>query len=191
LSALQNQKSADDDASLGSVRDASTDGPEVAESHSTPMTVPALHPGDHVGQRLFDEGLVVHEPGVRRMMMGVDLAEIQKEICVAVNVDDRATLRRHIAADVVWNGGAAEGGLDGIDMFFAAVEKFRENYAGWEVLPQVIMVQDRVMMVHQIDRVTLADGTGKDLRYNLYIEYNDRDQIQRVWEYGGSIPIEH
>jgi hypothetical protein len=123
--------------------------------------------------------------------MAADLAEIQKEICGAVTANDRDTLRRHIAEDVVWNGGAAEGGLDGIDMFFAAAEHFRKLYTNWEVLPQVILVQDRIVMVHQIDRVVMPDGTGKDLRYNLYIEYNDRDQIQLVWEYGGNAPIEH
>jgi hypothetical protein len=46
-------------------------------------------------------------------------------------------------------------------------------------------------MVHQIDRVTLPDGTTKDLRFNLYVEYNDDDQIQCVWEYGGNAPIDH
>ena len=89
------------------------------------------------------------------------------------------------------NGGVAEGGLDGIDMFFSAVARFETLYSSWEVLPQVILVRDRIVMVHQIDRVTLLDGTSKDLRFNLYVEYNDDDQIQRVWEYGGNAPVDH
>jgi ketosteroid isomerase-like protein len=125
------------------------------------------------------------------MGTNTDLAAIQEEISRAVTNGDRQTLARHIAPDVVWNGGAAEGGLDGIDMFFSAVERFQTLYTSWEVIPQVILVRDRVVMVHQIDRVTLPDGTSRDLRFNLYVEYNDADQIQRVWEYGGNAPIDH
>ena len=125
------------------------------------------------------------------MGTNTDLAAIQEEISRAVTKGDRETLARHIAPDVVWNGGAAEGGLDGIDMFFSAVARFQTLYTSWGVIPQVILVRDRVVMVHQIDRVTLSDGTTKDLRLNLYVEYNDDDQIQCVWEYGGNVPIDH
>jgi hypothetical protein len=123
--------------------------------------------------------------------MEADLAEIQAEISRAVTKGDRETLARHIAPDVVWNGGAAEGGLDGIDMFFSAVEHFQTLYTSWEVIPQAILVKDRIVMVHQIDRVTFPDGMSRDLRFNLYVEYNEADQILRVWEYGGNAPIQH
>jgi hypothetical protein len=40
-------------------------------------------------------------------------------------------------------------------------------------------------MSHQLDRVKLPDGAERVLRFNLYQVFNDRDQLQEVWEFGG------
>jgi len=120
--------------------------------------------------------------------MAADLKALQGEVCRAVTEDDRETLERLIAPDVVWNGGQEDGGFNGREAFFEAVNGFRSGFKSWEVLPQTMHSEGRIVMYHQIDRVTLDDGTPKDIRFNLFVEYDDNDQIKVVWEFGSPLP---
>jgi ketosteroid isomerase-like protein len=69
-----------------------------------------------------------------------ELAEIYRAITRAVTAGDNATLERHIAEDVVWNGGPPAG-FTGRATFFVAVAKFREMYAEWEVIPHTVLAR--------------------------------------------------
>lgn len=119
------------------------------------------------------------------MGASADLEENYRAVMRAVTANGVAELAELIADDVQWNGGQPPAGFTGRETFFAVVEKFRAQYATWKVEPLEIVSRDNIVMSHQLDSVTLPDGTAKAMRFNLYMRFNDEHQLQEVWEFGG------
>jgi hypothetical protein len=80
--------------------------------------------------------------------------------------------------------GARRRGLQRSGGLLRGGQRLSSGFKSWEVLPQTMLSEGRIVMYHQIDRVTLDDGTPKDIRFNLFVEYDDNDQIKVVWEFG-------
>ena len=68
--------------------------------------------------------------------------------------------------------------------FFAVADKPREMFASWEVIPYAVLGNDKIAFSHQIDRVVFPDGRKQEVRFNLYMEFNEQGQLREVWEFG-------
>jgi len=116
--------------------------------------------------------------------------DIYKRITKAFSEGDMATATELIAEDVVWhtddNQTTVPSEFRGREAFFAAAGTPKDAVTEWEVIPHVVVGDDKSVFSHQIDRFVLKDGTELVVHFLLHMQFNDKGQIQEVWEFGQS-----
>jgi ketosteroid isomerase-like protein len=116
----------------------------------------------------------------------MDRAQTVRAIYAAFHAGDRERLAELIAPDVVWHGNEGNpnfgGDLNGLDEFFAQAFKYKDALQSVEVTPEAILTDGKVVMSRQRDVVTRNDGSVVTYMFNVYYEFNEKDQVREVWE---------
>jgi hypothetical protein len=122
--------------------------------------------------------------------MTLDTAEVYRAITRAFVSNDRKVLAELIAPDVIWHTDHHQSDVPnefhGLDAFFAVIDGAQQMFKEWEVIPHAVLGNDRICFSHQVDRFVFPDGSTSEIRFNLYMEFNEVGQLQQAWEFGQS-----
>lgn len=121
--------------------------------------------------------------------MANDRIEVVRQVYAAFKAGDRDALAELIDPDVIWHGNESEdnplfgdGTTHSLQAFFDKAFKYVEILKHVEITPEAILSDGNVVMSRQRDDVTRLDGTTRTWMFNVYYEFNARDQIKEVWE---------
>lgn len=118
--------------------------------------------------------------------MGRDKTEIVRDVYAAFKAGDQDKLRDLIAPDVIWHGNEGNpnfgGTMHSLQEFFDQAFKYVDILKEVEIVAEAILTDGNIAMSRQRDVITRADGTKVTYMFNVYYEFNDKDQVKEVWE---------
>jgi ketosteroid isomerase-like protein len=116
----------------------------------------------------------------------MDRADTVRAIYTAFHASDREKLEQLIAADVIWHGNEGNpnfgGTINGLQEFFGQAFKYKEALKSVEVVSEAILTDGKVVMSRQRDVITRLDGTKVTYMFNVYYEFNEKNQEKEVLE---------